>query len=280
MQLGAVFVDKLDGVLVDGRGIGSGVSRVAGDCSDLSIPTRKGVGVLRGRRLGRGLAVIGRGRTVRNVLVLFELGTVFIQPGNGVLVDFCGKGRGVGLIAGHRFDRGRPFIKGVGELRVSRLGRRLSGVGGRLAVGNLGALQLGTVFVDKLDRVLVDGGGECRGVGRVAGHDINCGSPLIKGVGVLSGCRLGRGLAVIGRGRAIGNVLVLLQLCAVLVQPCDGVGVGGIGELRGIGDVTGDRGEFGTPLVEGVGILRGRRLGGRCAVIVRVRAVGDVLVLF
>ena len=76
--------------------------------------------------------------------------------------------------------------------------------------------------------------GELCIVGDIAGNSGELGRPAGEGVGVLSGGRLGRSLAVIGRGRAVGDVFISFESC-IAVFPCDGIGVDCFGEVCGVG---------------------------------------------
>ena len=121
--LGAVG-DRDDGGLGAGLAELRDVDRFALDGADARIPSgeRVGAGGVR-RSLGR-LAVVGRRRAVRDVLVGFEDVAVPVLPRDGVGVERLGEHGRVGRIGGGRDDLWSPHVfEGVGVLRVGCLGR-------------------------------------------------------------------------------------------------------------------------------------------------------------
>ena len=113
---------------------------------------------------------------------------------------------------------------------------------------------------DPRDRVLVHGAVELRRVRRITGHGGDLRVPAGERIGVLSRRGLRRRLAVIARRRAVFDVLVLLQLRAVLVQPGDRVAVLRSRERRFVRRFAGHRHNLGRPTRERVGVLCRRGL--------------------
>ena len=100
-----------------------------------------------------------------------------------------------------------------------------------------------SVLVFPRDRV----GSLCRrvrcGVFRITGYRDNRGSPAGECVGEFIGLRFGRGLAVVGRGRAVCH-LFGLQRIAVAIDPCDSVLFGYISGISVSFIAEGDRGSI------------------------------------
>ena len=137
-------------------------------------------------------------------------------------------------------------------------------------------INLRAVLVYERHRVLVHGAAELRRVRRITGHIGNGRRPAGERIGVLSRRGLRRRLAVIARRRAVFDVLVLLQLRAVLVLPGDRVAVLRRRERSRVLGIAGHRHDIGRPLIERIGVLSRRVLrrigvGRRLAVFHRRR---------
>ena len=247
LQFCTIVINELDHVLVDGLGIGRGVSRVSGDRNELGIPTCEGVGVLCGRSLGRiGMsgyrAVCDSGRV--------DHGIIIVLPGYGVFVDRRSVGRCVGRVAGDGNDLRIPARKCVGVLCSSLFGRiRVSGYS---AVCDCGRVDHGAVVVLPGDGVFVDRRSVGRNVLGVAGDCNDFRSPSGESVCVLRISCLAR--VCVEGNRAIcdrGGV----DHSAVVVLPGDGVFVDRHGVGRGVLSISGDLNDIGSPAGEGVGVL-------------------------
>ena len=95
------------------------------------------------------------------------------------------------------------------------------------------------IVIQPCDGIGILGGIELCGIGRVTGHRNDLRSPsVVEGVGELCGRSLGRSLAGVGGSLAVSNLLGL-QRIAVAVDPCNGVLVDGLIELRGVFRITG-----------------------------------------
>ena len=207
-------------------------------------------------------------------LILSQLGAIFIQPLDRVEARGVGEDRGVGRVALDCRDLGIPAGEGVGGGGGLVLRRLLAVVGRDLAVRHVLVRLKDVVAVLPDDRVGVHGAVEHGGVGHVARDRGDLVVPGLERVGVLRVGRLGRLLAVEGRGRTVGDILVRLEDGAVSILPRDRVGVHGLVVGRGVGRVARDRGDLRLPAREGVGVLRRgglRRIGRRR----RGLAVGD-----
>ena len=124
----------------------------------------------------------------------------------------------------------------------------------------------------------VDGLLEYRGVGNVTGYLGDLGIPTDEGVAVLRITFLGGFFAVIGWHGAVLDFLINFELGAVLIHPSYGVGVDGLLEYCGVGDVAGDFADLGIPTGEGVAVLCVAFLGGLVAVVGGHGAVLDFFV--
>ena len=124
---------------------------------------------------------------------------------------------------------------------------------------------------DPRDRVLVHGAVELRRVRRITGHGGDLRIPAGERIGVLLRRSLRRngGRHNVCRRRAV-VVVSGADLRAVLVYERDRVLPEGLGELRRVRRITGHGYDFRLPgVVEGIGILRRRRLRRRLAFISR-----------
>ena len=245
--------DPCDGVLVECSVVSRSVLGITGDCSYLGIPTCEGVGVLRGRGLGRiGMsgysAVCGCGRV--------DHCAVIVLPCDGVFIDRRGVSRGIGRVSGDGNDCRRPACERVGVLCGRGLGR--IGMSGYRAVCDRGGVDHGTIVVLPGDGVFVDRRGVSRGIGRVSGDGNDLRIPACEGVGILRGRGLGR-ISMSGYRSVCGRGGV--DHGAIVVLPCDGVFIDRRGVSRGVGRVSSDSNDCRRPACEGVGILRSRGLG-------------------
>ena len=205
----AVFVFPRHGVFVFHFREGCDIGRVAGYIGDFRRPFVKFVSILRGGRFGRGCAVILRRFSVCHVGIRFKHGAVFVLPRHGVYVHRWAELRRVCLIAGNGANHRIPAVKGVGIMRVSRLGRGGAVILRRCTIGNVFVrFKHGAVPVFPGDGVFVRRGGIGRSIGLCAGNRrkrivdsivVVAVGPSAERVGVLHvGC-LGRRCAVIGR---------------------------------------------------------------------------------
>ena len=273
LQLRAVLVHELHRVLVHCAVELRGVGRVARDGDDLFIPPLECVGVLGVRRLGRGIAVVGRRRAVGDVLVRLQHRAVGVLPRDRVGVHRLRIGRGVGHITGDLDDLGRPLVKRVGVLGVRRLGRGRASVARHRAVGDaLVDLECCAVLVHPVDSVAAERLGEYCGVDHLTGDRADLRIPAGEFIGVLRGGCLRRRLAVIARRRAVLDILIRLKHF-IAVLPCDRVLVQDLLERRGIGRVARDRCRFGIPAREDVAVLSVARFAGNLRAKRRGRAV-------
>ena len=141
---------------------------------------------------------------------------VVVQPRDRVLVDGGGIGRFIRCRAGNSYRFGIPSVERIGILRGRRLCR--IGMGRDGAVSDSSGIDDGIVVVQPCDGVLVDGGVEQRGVGRVAGDGCDRGRPSGKGVGVLCVSFLCR----VGVSRSC--TVFVIFCCGYTVNiPCDGI---------------------------------------------------------
>ena len=130
LQDSAVLVHKLDGILIQGLGVGCGVGHITGNGGDLLIPTSEGVGVLRIRCLVGGTA------EGRSLAVQIALGGLYAvnDPGDGVGVLRSAEVSNVFLILSCFFHSGSPAVEGIGKLIGSCLLGSAIGVRRRIAV--------------------------------------------------------------------------------------------------------------------------------------------------
>ena len=200
--------------------------------------------MLCGSRLARSSSLIGRCCTI--LIFLSSLVAVNI-PSNGVLVDGAGEYCGIGLISGDLSDF-TPTCKGIGMLCGSRLARRSSLIGRCCAV----LIFLSSLFAVNVpsNRVLVDGAGECCGIGLIAGYLCDL-APTCKGVGILCSSLLYRSFALVGRCRTIR---IGFGYFLTVNDPGDGICIHGFGELCCVSLVSGNCFDL-TPSNKGVGVF-------------------------
>ena len=185
----------------------------------------------------------------------------------------------IGDVSGHLGNSRIPAAERIVVGLVIYLGGRFAGVGRHGVVFHqlMGQLH---AFVHPGYGVLVDRlSVDCR-VLRVTGNHRHRGRPAGEGVGVLGVSRLRRGRPVVGRRRAIGNVIVGLKDRAVIVFPDYGVGANDGIKRRRVCSITGHSGNGRIPACKGVGILGSGRLRRSRTVISRRRAVGHIVVGF
>ena len=272
LQHRAVLVHKPDRIGPDRLRKGGSVGHVAGDRLNSGRPADEGVAVLGVCGLGGRRTVILGHHAIGHIFILFQLRPVIVDPGNGVGVGILGEGGNVFRVAGDRRHVGRPAREHVAVLGVSVLDRCCAVIGRHSTVGHvLVGFQHRAVLVLPGDGVGIEGLAEQGGVSGVAGDSRDFRRPAGEGVGILGGGRLD-GIWV-GRDRA---VLVFLRGLHAVDDPGDGVLVEGLFELGGIGDVSGNRGDFRRPAGKGIAVLGVAGLGGGFAVEDRRLAVGNV----
>ena len=258
--------DPGNGILVLGCGIGCGVGCFTcyGNRSD--VPTCKGVGIFGSVCLG-GICMSG------NLAVLNRCGVdyaaVIVLPCDGIRIDGGIELCGVGYIARYGSNCRRPtIIKGISILCGCGLGRGCAFVSRCCTVSNLFFFESLAVAVYPSDGVFVDGGFISCSVGCNTVYSLDFRSPTCKGVGVLCGCRLGRGCTVVSGYCAVFHFREL-QDRSVFVHKFDCVLVDSGSELCSVSDIAGYGRKSLVPTGEGVGVLCigcliGRALEARC----------------
>ena len=219
LQFGAVFVYKLDSILVNGFGVGCSVGGFACYSNDFRSPACEGVGVLCICFLGRGFACVSRFFAVSNFTGL-QLGAVFIYKCDGVFVDGEIELCSVGCIFGNCLNCRRPsIIKGISILCGCGLGRGFACVSRCFTVSNLFFFEGVAVAVYPCDGVFINGGIISCSVGCITGYSNDFRSPACKGVGILCiGCLIGRALET-----RCYTVFILFCCCVAVYDPGDGV---------------------------------------------------------
>ena len=269
------------GILVYGSGELCRVGHIARNGGDFRSPARKRVGVLRIAFLGRGITVIFRRCAIFH-LIGFKHRAVPILPRYGVHVYCSGELCRVGCIARDfaHLGIGIPTAKRVGVLLCGRLGRGITVILRRCAVFHLLGFKHLAVPILPRYGVLVYCFGELRRVLRIACNGGDFRSPARKRVGVLRIAFLGRGCAVILRHCAVFNVFVRFKHTAVIILPRYGILIDRLLKYRCVGHIARDGGDFRSPALKLVGVLRIAFLGRFLAVIFRRCAVFNVFVLF
>ena len=209
-----IIADGMLGRLSELRGIGN----VAGNNAQCRSPALEGINSIVCRCLDR---VCMGGHLA--VFIGLRLGRAVDDPRYGVSVDCFGVGRVVFRVAGDRYELRRPALEGVAVLCVA-FQRRLTAELRDSAVFDLLALEQRAVRIVELDGIRADSSFKLCGIRHIFGNRRNFGIPTDKGVGRFGGCFLG-GLCTDILGRASDLNGILGQNRAVVVLPCDGVGI-------------------------------------------------------
>ena len=267
----AVIVHPSDGILVQRLFKHRGEYRVLGNCRRFRIPTGEGVAVLFIVFLHGGLAGVFRNRSGSDLFSLQNGITVF--PCDGQL---CGlvKHRLVARVARDACGFGGPSGERIDVVVILGLFRH-SGIGRNLPIGDLGFLQqCRAVFVIPGDGIFHGFACKYSLIGLICHGGTHCRSPTGESIGILDICRTDRGLAGIGRSLPF-RYRRDSQNGIVPVYPIDRITSQYLIKNSGIGCITGNCGDIGTPAGKYELSVSLRRLRRNRAAVDRQLAIGN-----